>query len=111
MVQAEPSQMTALASWYKVGPGYPLKDGRVVQKGEKAIFAAHPWLPMGTRIRVTTQEGRSIELEVRDLGPAPRVIRRHPDRTLDLTPDAAKALGFGPGGEGLMPVTIEVLSD
>ena len=102
--------MTAVASWYRVYPGYQLPGNQVVRQGQ-TLFAAHPWLPMGTKIRVTTQKGRSIELEVRDLGPAPRVIKKDPNRTLDLTPDAAKALGFGPKGEGLMPVTIEVLSD
>ncbi len=109
-VQAGPSQMTAIASWYQASG--VLKNGHRVGKGEKIIAAAHPWLPMGTKIRVTTQDGqKSIVLEVEDLGPARWVIRKNPDRTLDLTPDAAKALGFGPGGEGLLPVTIEVLSD
>ncbi len=52
------------------------------------LTAAHPWLPFGTRIRVTAQEtGRSVIVTITD---------RLPSRTriLDLSVAAARQLGM-----------------
>jgi rare lipoprotein A len=62
--------------------------------------AAHKTLPFGTLVRVTHQRnGRSVIVRINDRGPfvAGRVI--------DVTPAAARALGFS----GLAPVTLGVI--
>ena len=59
------------ASHYGIGDGY---NGRITASGE--VFnaygnsAAHPYLPLGTRIRVTDQKtGRSVIVRINDRGP------------------------------------------
>jgi rare lipoprotein A len=65
-----------------------------------AMTAAHRTLPFGTRVRVINQRnGRSIVVRINDRGPFVR------GRVIDLTPAAARALGFS----GLAPVTLEVV--
>jgi rare lipoprotein A len=64
------------------------------------LTAAHRSLPFGTLVRVTNQRsGRSVVVRINDRGPfvAGRVI--------DVTPAAARALGFS----GLAPVTLAVV--
>jgi rare lipoprotein A len=72
--------------------------------GERAdpgsLSAAHRSLPFGTRIRVTnSRNGRSVVVRINDRGPFIR------GRVVDVTPAAARVLGFS----GLVPVTLEVL--
>ncbi len=90
----------ALASWY--GPGLygrPTATGRLLTRN--SFHAAHPYLPLGTTIRIT-HAGRSTVLRVEDRGPF------HGNRLLDITEAAARALGML--SAGLATVRVEVLS-
>lgn len=83
-----PRRESGLASWY--GPGF---FDRRTASGERfdpsELAAAHRTLPFGTRIRVTNLEnGRRVVLRINDRGP----FRK--GRVLDVTPMAAKRLGF-----------------
>ena len=79
-------------------------SGGQTANGERAVAsgltAAHRTLPFGTLVRVTCRRtGRSVVVRINDRGPfvAGRVI--------DVTPAAARALGFS----GLAPVTLDVV--
>lgn len=76
-----------MASWY--GPPYNKRRGANGQiYDENAITAAHRTLPMGSLIRVTNlQTGQSAMMRITDRGPFV------PDRMIDLSVGAAKALG------------------
>jgi rare lipoprotein A len=85
MGAAEAEQGTAsqydTSSGAKVACGGPLK--------ESALTAAHKTLPCGTRVRVQNkQNGRSVVVTINDRGPYVS------GRIIDLTPAAARALGF-----------------
>jgi rare lipoprotein A len=72
--------------------------------GERAsasgMTAAHRTLPFGTLVRVTyRRSGRSVVVRINDRGPFVR------GRVIDVTPAAARALGFS----GLAPVTLDVI--
>jgi rare lipoprotein A len=75
-----------VASWY--GPPYDKHRGANGEiYDENAITAAHRTLPMGSLIRVTNlQTGQSAMMRITDRGPFV------PDRTIDLSVGAAKAL-------------------
>jgi rare lipoprotein A (peptidoglycan hydrolase) len=94
-------RQTGLASWY--GPGFfdrRTASGERFDPGDMA--AAHRTLPFGTRIRVTNLEnGRRVVLRVNDRGPYKK------GRVLDVTPIAAKRLGFQ--HIGVARVRIDVL--
>jgi rare lipoprotein A len=76
-----------MASWY--GPPYNKRRGANGEiYDQNAITAAHRTLPMGSLIRVTNLEtGQSAMMRVTDRGPFV------PDRTIDLSVGAAKAVG------------------
>ena len=62
--------------------------------------AAHRTLPFGTMVRVSHRKnGRSVVVRINDRGPFIR------GRVIDLSPAAARALGF----PGLAPVTLAKL--
>ena len=87
------------ASWY--GPGF---EGRPTASGRpfdpRALTAAHPTLPLGTRALVTDLEnGRSVEVEIDDRGPYV------PGRVIDLSLAAAERLGMVEAG--VAPVLVE----
>jgi rare lipoprotein A len=89
------------ASWY--GEAH---HGKMTASGEvfdmHAFTAAHPTLPLGTRVLVTNlANGRAVEVRINDRGP---VVR---DRIIDLSYAAARALGAV--GDGVFPVRIGVL--
>ncbi len=64
------------------------------------LTAAHRSLPFGTMVRVTNRHsGRSVVVRINDRGPFVR------GRVIDLTPAAARAIGFS----GLAPVDLTVL--
>jgi rare lipoprotein A len=66
-----------------------------------ALTAAHRTLPFGTMVRVTNKStGRSVVVRINDRGPFVR------GRIIDLTPAAARALGFS----GLANVEVDVVS-
>jgi rare lipoprotein A len=84
---------------------YAYKGGRTAS-GQTAqpsgLTAAHRSLPFGTRVRVTNRRnGRSVVVRINDRGPFIR------GRIIDVTPAAARALGFA----GLAPVTVIVVND
>lgn len=94
-----------LASWYnehkflwfggKTSLGEPFKA--------RALSGAHKTLPLPCRVRVRNlRNGQSVVVRLNDRGPF------IPGRILDLTPAAARRLGFEK--QGLAPVEIEVLS-
>jgi rare lipoprotein A len=75
--------------------------GEKTASGEKAhpggLTAAHRTLPFGTKVKVTNKRnGRSVTVRINDRGPFVR------GRIIDLTPAAARALGFS----GLAPVEV-----
>ena len=64
------------------------------------MTAAHRSLPFGTMVRVTnSQNDRSVMVRINDRGPFTR------GRVIDLTPAAARALGFS----GLARVRLSVV--
>jgi len=89
------------ASWY--GPGF---HGNRTSSGEVYdqydLTAAHPTLPLGTRVAVTNlQNGKVVEVRINDRGPFVK------GRSIDLSYAAARTLGML--GPGTVPVRIEVL--
>lgn len=92
---------TGVASWY--GPGFHSRQtasGAVYDQNQ--LTAAHPTLPLGTRVLVTNLEnGRSVEVTINDRGPFLK------GRSIDLSYRAAQLLGMV--GPGTVPVRIEVL--
>ena len=101
--EAAPSAgQTGEASWY----GEP-HHGRRTASGETydmyQLTAAHPTLPMGTRLLVTNlKNGRAVEVRINDRGP------HVAGRIIDLSFAAAQQLGAISGGT--VPVRIRVLS-
>jgi rare lipoprotein A len=80
-------------------------SGGLTANGERAaptgMTAAHRTLPFGTKVRITNHRtGRSVVVRINDRGPFVR------GRIIDVTPAAARALGF----DGLAPVTLAVLT-
>jgi len=80
--------------------------GRMTASGElfdpDAMTMAHPTLPFGTLVRVTTLHGnRSVVLTVNDRGPF------HGTRIADVSPAAARLLGMI--RKGLVKVQLEVI--
>ena len=64
------------------------------------LTAAHRSLPFGTLVRVTNRHnGRSVVVRINDRGPFVR------GRVIDLTPAAARAIGFS----GLTAVNLAVV--
>jgi rare lipoprotein A len=93
---------TGYASWY--GRSH---QGRRTTSGEiydmNKLTAAHPALPMGTRLLVTNlSNGRSVTVRVNDRGPFVD------GRIVDLSYAAARELGAVE--VGVVPVRVEVLS-
>lgn len=95
-------QEEGTGSWY--GPGF---HGRRTANGEcfnqDALTAAHKYLPMNTCVRVTNLRTRqSVVVRINDRGPFA------PNRIIDLSKGAAKAIGLHSAGIG--PVRVETLS-
>jgi rare lipoprotein A len=80
-------------------------SGSKTASGERAnpgaLTAAHRTLPFGTQVRVTNKRnGQSVVVRINDRGPFLR------GRVIDVTPAAARVLGFS----GLAPVMLESTS-
>lgn len=91
------------ASWY--GPGF---HGNRTSSGEtydsSQMTAAHPTLPLGTRVVVTNLEnGRSVEVRINDRGPFAK------GRILDLSHGAAREIGLI--APGTAQVRVEAIDD
>ena len=86
-----PGQL-GIASWY--GPGFhgnPTANGELYN--QHALTAAHPTLPLGTRVEVTNlATGKSVQVRINDRGPYVR------GRAIDLSRGAAKKLGMVKAG-------------
>ncbi len=64
------------------------------------LTAAHRTLPFGTKVRVVNRKnGKSVVVRINDRGPFIK------GRVIDVTPAAARVLGFS----GLTQVTLDVL--
>ena len=92
---------TGIASWY----GHPF-HGRATANGERYdmndVTAAHPTLPLPSRVRVTNLEnGRQLVVRVNDRGPF------IDGRLIDVSRRAAQLLGFY--RQGLAEVRVEYL--
>lgn len=89
------------ASYY--GPGFA---GRKTASGEifrpEELTAAHRFMPLGTKVRVTNlHNGRAVLVTINDRGPYVR------GRHIDLSMGAARTIGMI--GRGVASVRIEVL--
>ena len=97
---------TGTASWYNESRFFCLKRG-VTAIGEKMmpwdVSGAHKTLPLPCEVKVTNlANGKSVKMRINDRGPF------IPGRLLDVSPRAAKKLGFYE--RGLARVRVEVLS-
>lgn len=97
---------SGICSWYDESRFFGLKRGNT-SLGEKVqpwhLTGAHKTLPLPAFVEVTNLEnGNSVKLRINDRGPF--ISGRH----LDVTPRAAKKLGFH--SKGLTRTRIEVLS-
>lgn len=89
-----------IASWY--GPPYDKRRGANGEiYNQDAITAAHRTLPMGSLVRVTNlQTGQSAMMRITDRGPFV------PNRALDLSVGAAKAVGVWRAGTARVRIDV-----
>jgi rare lipoprotein A len=104
--QALNYRQEGIASWYDESKFFGLKRGNT-SLGEKVmvwdISAAHKTLPLPCVVKVTNlKNGKSLKMRVNDRGPF------IPGRIIDVTPRAAKKLGFK--SQGLTRCRVEVVS-
>ena len=97
---------TGTCSWYNESRFFGLKRGNT-SLGEKVmpwhLTGAHKTLPLPCLVKVTNvRNGKSVKVRINDRGPF------IPGRHLDLTPRAAKKLGFYK--QGLTTTHIRVIS-
>ena len=100
--RVDSSGLRGEASWY----GRP-HHGRRTSSGEiydmNKLTAAHRTPPLGTRVLVTNLDnGRTVEVRINDRGPFKK------NRVLDLSYAAARQLGAV--GEGVIPVTLKIVT-
>ena len=89
-------QQCGTASWYALTS--PTANGETADP--EAMTAAHPSLPLGTRVRVENLDnGRWLNLRINDRGPYIR------GRIIDVTRAAANRLGFKDKGITRLRVT------
>ena len=104
--QALGYEETGECSWYDESSFFGLKRG-TTSLGEKVqpwhLTGAHKTLPLPALVKVTNLEnGNSVNVRINDRGPF--IAGRH----LDVTPRAAKKLGFK--DDGLTRTRLEVIS-
>jgi rare lipoprotein A len=97
---------TGTCSWYNESSWFGLKRG-TTSLGEKVmpwhLTGAHKTLPLPCLVKVTNVEnGKSVKVRINDRGPFIA------GRILDVSPRAAKKLGFH--GDGLATTRVEVIS-
>ena len=95
------ASQSGIASWY--GPGF---HGKATASGviynQHDLTAAHPTLPLGTRVLVTNLDNsKSVEVLINDRGPFVK------GRIIDLSFAAGETLGMI--RPGTIPVRIEVI--
>ena len=87
---------TGRASWYDL----PTKTASGETMDGDALTAAHPTLPLGTRVRVANLDnGRAVVVRINDRGPFAK------DRIIDLSKAAAEALGMIKDGVATVQVS------
>ncbi|HEV2492612.1 MAG TPA: septal ring lytic transglycosylase RlpA family protein [Terriglobia bacterium] len=93
---------SGIASWYgEAFQGIPTASGELFDMNR--LTAAHPTLPLGSRIIVTNlRNHRSVVVRVNDRGPLV------PGRLVDVSKAAARRLGFV--GAGVARVRVRTLS-
>ena len=97
LTRASAEDQAGVASVYSIDSGSGTASGQ--QLNREALTAAHRSLPFGTKVRVTNRSnGRSVVVTINDRGPFVR------GRVIDVTPAAARVLGFS----GLTQVTLNV---
>jgi rare lipoprotein A len=97
LARASAEDQAGVASVYSGESGAGTASGLRLNPG--ALTAAHRSLSFGTKVRVTNKNnGRSVVVTINDRGPFVR------GRVIDVTPAAARALGFS----GLTQVTLNV---
>lgn len=104
--QALDYKETGVCSWYNESKFLGLKRG-TTSLGEKVmpwhLIGAHKTLPLPALVKVTNvKTGDSVKIRINDRGPF------IPGRMLDVSPRAAKKLGFYK--QGLTTVEMKVLS-
>ena len=104
--QALRYEEVGIASWYDESKFFGIKRGNT-SLGEKVmpwhVSGAHKTLPLPCVVRVTNlANGDSVKMRLNDRGPF------IPGRIIDVTPRAARKLGFEK--QGLTRVRVEVLS-
>ena len=95
-----------VSSWYDESSWFGLKRG-TTSLGEKVmpwhLIGAHKTLPLPCMVKVTNlRNGNTLKVRINDRGPF------IPGRLLDVSPRAARKLGFRQ--KGLTTVQVEVLS-
>jgi rare lipoprotein A len=91
------NNQNGLASVYSTESGSRTSSGGRLNPG--ALTAAHRSLPFGSKVRVTNRNnGHSVLVTINDRGPFVG------GRVIDVTPAAARALGFS----GVVPVNLKV---
>lgn len=99
MKSAKNYKAKGVASWYGSHARNP-KTSSGERYNMYGMTAAHPTLPLGTRVRVKNlNNGRSIVVRINDRGPFLS------NRVIDLSFAAAKKLGIN----GLAPVEIQAV--
>jgi rare lipoprotein A len=102
-----PGDEAARAHSFSQGIASFYTEGTQTANGERfntnAMTAAHPTLPFGTKLRVTSlTSGRSVTVRINDRGPFVK------GRVVDLSLSAAKALGMV--DTGVAKVRLDVVS-
>ena len=97
-----PTTETGLAAVYSDKlHGHRTASGQKYDRNK--LTAAHKTLPFGTKVKITnTKNNKSVVLRINDRGPV------QPDRVLDISPSAARAIGISRKGMG--EVHIQVLN-
>jgi rare lipoprotein A len=97
---AKDFEQSGIASIYMYGK--PVMTASGERTNDAGLNAAHKSLPFGTMVKVTNRRnGQSVVVKIIDRGPYIR------GRIIDLTPAAARAIGFW--GAGVTPVTLSVV--
>jgi rare lipoprotein A len=87
VAESSPLAQSGIASVYSLSSGSKTANGE--RLNPNALTAAHRTMPFGTKVRVLhAQSGRSVVVTINDRGPFVR------GRIIDLTPAAARVLGF-----------------
>ena len=87
LTETRAQPQTGIASVYSTESGSKTASGQKLNPA--ALTAAHRSLPLGSKVTVTNKHnGRSVVVTINDRGPFVR------GRIIDVSPAAARALGF-----------------